>query len=395
MDKNLILYFPFDDPGDVAYDFSQNRNDGQLESGAELTKDSVQGKALALNLTGECQTAQAIPLSGDFTLSCYVKAKTDMFWLLNFSGMEKYLQGVIPMDLAGEKGYIQLSIIKRESTFYVYANDSLLDKYTLPGTPIGFSLNDYNVDGSEAQIDELKIWNKAINISELALITANSDVEYYINGINFKDLSVFVSSSSGLVGRLARKAGLEIDWADYHGKVRDKSRPRYKERTITLKCFIEARGRSEYVQKVNAFFDQFDGSGTKRFKCEYDGTAKPLVYEVYMEDEADPDKKWGQYNKELMVGTFTIKLVEDEPVKRVLRHVSAANNSEASITFSSYRMVDVFWGDGTYTVNVSGTAVNLKHTYADPGEYEIILAGVVELIDDFSTTEIVLWDNLH
>ena len=67
-----------------------------------------------------------------------------------------------------------------------------------------------------------------------------------------------------------------------------------------------------------------------RFTIEYDGKAKPLVYEVGLFDDTDITKTWGTYNTDLMVGTFKLKLIEDEPVKRVLRHISANDNSKAS-----------------------------------------------------------------
>lgn len=66
------------------------------------------------------------------------------------------------------------------------------------------------------------------------------------------------------------------------------------------------------------FLSQFDAEGNHRLRVDYDGKAKPLVYEVELLDEADPEKSWGQYSNDLMVGTFRLKLVEDEPVKRCL-----------------------------------------------------------------------------
>ena len=44
------------------------------------------------------------------------------------------------------------------------------------------------------------------------------------------------------------KEALQVNWDNYHGIVRDKKRPRYQERNITLDCFIEASGRAAYVE---------------------------------------------------------------------------------------------------------------------------------------------------
>lgn len=166
----MVLYLPFDDPeGSKAYDFSQYRNDAELSNGAGFTKDSAHGKALALNLTGECSTVTAIPLSGNFTLMCYVKSTTDLVWLINYSGLENYRQGFIKQSLANRTtGYIQLVFVKEGKTLKVYAENQALDVVSLPdGSPTGFTLNDFNLAGSEAQVDDLKVFSKAMSFTEI------------------------------------------------------------------------------------------------------------------------------------------------------------------------------------------------------------------------------------
>ena len=113
-----------------------------------------------------------------------------------------------------------------------------------------------------------------------------------------------------------------------------------------------------------------------------------------MLEGVDVDKTWGQYNDELMVGTFTLPLVEDEPVKRVLRHIGTTANSVASITVTSVKYLNIYWGDGTHTYNVSGSKETVEHAYEKPGEYDIVITGVIEDIEEFSTNAIVIWDLL-
>lgn len=141
-------------------------------------------------------------------------------------------------------------------------------------------------------------------------------------------------------------------------------------------------------------FALFDGDGTHRLTVEYDGKAKPLVYEVDLLDEAAVDKKWGTYNNELMVGKFTLKLTEDEPVKKVLRHISGSNNSKATIKVSTYKLLNIYWGDGTHTYNVGGNDTTVEHTYALPGQYDIVVTGVIEDIEKFETNAILIWELL-
>lgn len=394
IDKNLILYLPFDDPdGSVAYDYSQSRADAVLSGGAFFSKQAKVAKSLDLNGTGECLTSKTIPFSSDFTLSFYLKPTTRKIgWLLNLPGVDNYKEqwlDVIPGM------FFFMAFVKSGTQFIVYQDSQEVFRTTLSGTPVGLSVNDDTLSGSFACVDELQLFNVAKTPTEiLKLQSDNSDVEYYIDGVNFKDFGVYVSGSSGLVGKLARKETLTVDWDNYHGTVRDKKRLRYKERTITLDCFIEASSRSAYVEWVDLFMAQFDKDGTQRLTVEYDGKTKPLVYEVFSMDEVDPSKKWGTYNNDLMVGTFKIKLVEDEPVKRVLRHIGATANTKAQITVTSSKLLNIYWGDGSHTFDVSGTKT-VEHTYTEPGIYDIIVTGVIEDITDFSTNAIVVWNKLH
>ena len=159
------------------------------------------------------------------------------------------------------------------------------------------------------------------------IMEEKSDVGYYVNGRDFKEFGVYVSSSKGLMGLLERKEGLQEDWGSRHGLMRSTSQtPRYRERTMTLECFIEAYSRANFVEQLNGFLEQFRGKGTKRLLVQYSGTTKPLVYEVIQQTSVDPDKEWSKYNQGLMVGTFTLTLVEDDPVKMVLRQMATSDS---------------------------------------------------------------------
>lgn len=393
IDNNLILYLPFDDPdGNTAYDFSKNRADAALTLGATHTKDAKIVKALSLN-RGEATTSVALPFGSDFTMSFYAKTeKRKLGWMLNYNHLDSYQEQWLDV-LPGK--YTFFVFVKEGSVFRVYMDNELVYNETLIGTPIGFSFNDEDLEESNALIDDLRIFDVAKSVAEILELSAETDVEYFVNGINFKDYGVYVSKHSGLIGGLAQKDSLTVDWADYHGRVRDKKNKRFKERTISLDCFIEAKSRSAYVMAVMTFMAQWQKDGTQRLKVEYDGKAKPLVYEVDMPDEINPSEIWGRYNEDLMVGTFQLKLVEDEPVKRVLRHISATANSVSTITITTVKMVNIYWGDGAMTSNVSGTNTQVSHTYSDAGEYDIIITGVIEKITAMTTNDIVIWEDLR
>lgn len=393
MDSNMILYLPFDDPdGLKAYDFSQYRNDGVLSDGAAFSKEAQKGKSITFNGAGECLTARTIPLNGNFTLCFFVRpAGSKLGYLINFSGINNYNEQWIDIT-PGEWAF--MAFVKNGNNLSVYLNSDCIGVHYLSATPVGFSVNDYNLFGTQALLDEVKLYNMAMSAKELVQLQKESDVEYYIDGVNFKDFGVYVSASSGMIGRLERKDNLTVDWDNYHGIVRDKRHRKYKERTINLTCFIEAKSRIFFVDRMNAFLEMFDKAGNHRLKVEYDGTTKPLVYEVELLGEVDISKKWGKYSNDLMVGTFSLKLTEDEPVKKVLRHIGAASNSKATITVTTSKKLNIYWGDGSHTYNVSGTGEVIEHTYEQPGEYDIIVTGVIEEIGTFDTNAIILWEIL-
>lgn len=393
IDKNLILYLPFDDPeGNTAYDYSQSRKNATLSNGATFSKIAKKGKSLSLN-SGEALSLQDIPFKSDFTLSFYVMPQntSKIGWLINFEGMENYEEewyDVIPNE------WIFFVFVKLNGLFRVYKDSSLVYEKTFEANPVGLSLNDESIGEVQALIDDLQLYNIAKTPAEVYKMQSDtSDIEYFIDGQNFKEFGVYVSESDGLFGRLALKDSLQVDWDTYHGIVRDKNHPRYKEREISLKCFIEADSRTKFVQWQKLFLEQFDGAGTHRLTVQYSGTAQPLVYEIFISDEVAISKTWGRYDEGLMVGTFTLKMTEDEPVKRVLRHIGS-DNSSCTITISTTKKVNIYWGDGTHTYNVSGTNKTVTHKYSKGGEYDIIISGVIEDITSFSTNAIILWNLL-
>lgn len=395
IEKNLILYLPFDDPdgSSVAYDYSESRADAELSGGAGFSRNAKKGKSLALN-EGEAITPKSIPFGSDFTLSLFVMPASERLgWILNLPGIDNYIEQWL--DVVPEK-WVSLIFQKKESRFHVYQDFVEVFNDIVPETPVGFSINDDRlIAGTNALFDEVCLYDDAIALTEIIKEQNNvTDVEYYINGINFKDFGVYVSKSNGLVGQLERKEGATAEYDTYHGLARDLDYVRYKERTITLECFIEATSRSKFVEWLDRFYEQFRRKGTQRFRVEYNGSTKPLVYEITMQQGSDPEKTWGRYNEGLMVGTFTLTLVEDDPVKMVLRHIATASGSETSFKVTTPRRLTVAWGDGTFTNKVIGDNVEVSHTYEAKGTYDIIISGVIEDIENIETDDIIVWQKL-
>jgi hypothetical protein len=95
-----------------------------------------------------------------------------------------------------------------------------------------------------------------------------------------------------------------------------------------------------------------------------------------------------------MVGTFTLKLQEPDPVKRIVKFTQTATATTHTITLTSNKVVTVYWGDGTTTDDVYGSQVSVSHTYPANGEYFAVIAGVIEDITDFATNGETVWNKL-
>ncbi len=221
-------------------------------------------------------------------------------------------------------------------------------------------------------------------------VTPTPTLEYYIDGTNFKAWDIYVSESNGLLDRPKLKAPLKIDWDDYHGEVVDLRDKRVEAREITLNCFIHANGKLDFITKLNTFLNVFQKNGTQRLTVEID-PEKPLIYEVYNESGVSIAKRW---NDDIMVGTFSLKLKEPEPVKRIVKFTRTGTATTHIITLSSNKTVSIYWGDGTKTEDVYGTNVTVTHTYASNGDYFTEVAGVIEDVKDFSTNGTIVWNKL-
>ena len=178
------------------------------------------------------------------------------------------------------------------------------------------------------------------------------EVIYSINGKYFKDRKVYVSDSEGLFDALKRKKINTYDWAEYHGQSVDLSNPKYEAREITLKCFVVGDNWVDMKENHDAIVSEFQKSGTQRLLIEPFGM-KPLPYEVYMEDSSPLNKtfKDGQ-----MVGVFTIKLIEPNPIKKVLY----LTENTLNLSYNSSKETEIFFVNGEKTTAKGNVSLSGK-----------------------------------
>lgn len=211
-----------------------------------------------------------------------------------------------------------------------------------------------------------------------------NEVKYSINGKYFADYGVYVSESNGIGDVLKRKPIRTYDWAEYNGVSVDLSNPRFEAREIELRCFIHADNWEELYENFNTMIrDEFSKSGTQRLLIEvFDETVLP--YEVFLADGVEIDKTFRDGE---MVATFTLNLVEPNPIKKVLYLAETSLN----LAYNSTSETEIFYGNGTKDV-VQGNASIVGKTL--PSKSYIIIAGDIKGISNLTTNATVIWAEL-
>jgi len=219
-------------------------------------------------------------------------------------------------------------------------------------------------------------------------------VYYYINGVDFVSYGVKVSGSTGLLNALKMKEPVKVTWPDQHGEVVDLTAPRYEARDIILECFIKAASSTAFILAVQTFLAAFQKAGMQRLMIDVDDsveTRKPLLYEVYLQEDFEVKKKW---NATHMIGTFTLKVREPEPVKRVYKFVAAVGAMTVNMTITTPDPVNIYWGDGTNVLDIVTASGQKSCTYTVAGTYYIVITGVIENITNVTTNATSVWSRL-
>lgn len=404
-EQNLILYLPFEEAegSNVAYDYNGNttRHDAAV-TGGDFTSGK-RGKCLFFDGESKAEIeSNFVNLSGDFTIIAYVKLPR---WEDGATGKQL---GLFCNTSQAENGYVSLwidipqetwgflVIRKSGSIVRLYLDNELKGTLTLPATLTGIAVAQdvYSTELAVGGLDEARVYNKALTNDEVAEIFNDvMELQWYIDGVNFKQYGIRVESSQGLVDLPAMKATPTIENDNYHGEMVDLSEKRYQPRQITLNCWLKANGKLDFTERVKNLYEHFNHEGTARLMCSIDPT-RPLCFDVYCPDGIAQEKKW---HEDMMIGTFALNVREPDPVKRVVRHQRLGQTSSTvNVAFKSDKLVTVSWGDGTVeSVYGDHTGDNkLTHTYAENGIYYVLIGGVIEEITDFTTNGIVVWQRL-
>jgi hypothetical protein len=398
-ESSIVLNVPFDEPAGatVAYDYSNNRADGSV-AGAGFVSGR-KGNCIEFGGQGSCQISKnVIPITGNFTLIAWVMrgespdgftGKQVGFWFA-WDEVSGYRAAWVNLTNA----WNNIAVVKSGLTASIYLNEQVVETLTLPAQPTGFAMlqDMYSTDMGYGLVDELKAYSVALSPEEIGDAASElSQLNYLINGENIKDMGITVSESNGLFDLPKMKTPFSVDWPDYHGEVVDLTDKRVVAREIELKCWMKADNKMDFVTKVNKLVAIFQQDGTQRLTVDIHPT-KPLIYEVYCESGIVFSKRWRSAD---MIGEFSLKLKEPQPVKRILRHQRLSEATKTiTITMSTLRAVTISWGDGKKSDHVYGENITVSHAYSADGVYYVVLGGVIEEITNFSTNGIVVWSKI-
>ena len=398
--NNIILQMPFDesDGSLIAYDYSQNRADGAV-NGAHFVVGK-NGNAISFAGNDTCEISKTVfpNMNTEFTIMMWVQNREavlgspqKLIWLLNFSGLKNYVE--VPIE-AKPGSWFSLAVTRRSGTYHFYVNSSLIKTVNNSGTLQGISLNQDYYGGvyGFGLVDDLKVYNIALSQSDLINeLSSSKQQAYLLDGVDFKEYGVYVSGSDGVLNRPKLKTPASLSWDNYHGESVDLAHKFYEQREITLSCFLKADSKMDFIRKITAFEQMLDKTGTNRLTIDVH-PVKPLIYEVYCKDAIDITKEWSD---ELMVGTFKLKLVEPEPVKRVLKHIRVGESTKTcTVKMTTSKYVNIYWGDGTVDYDICGNDVAISHNYSANGDYFPVITGCIDEISSFETNAIVVWEKI-
>lgn len=282
------------------------------------------------------------------------------------------------------------------------ANFADAEEHTLvvrAGTTSSYKQRSFTVLCKDS-VDIEKVWNPQTFVGTFTLkltvphpglptgswsgASSADSVAYSIDGSVFTNYGVYVQASSGITTIPKIKDPLTYNWGTANGLDYHQDGVKYQERTIQLKCIVEADTFPDLLNKTLAFFSLLTKNRTLRLKIA--AGDKVLVYEVICKDEVRLVPDFSHQNK--CVGTFTLKLVEPEPVKRVL-----FGNGTCTITIQSKSPVNIYWGDGTHTYDVSGNDVSQTVSHSVSNNY-VIITGEPNDFTSFTTNFTTIWNRL-
>ncbi|OPC34568.1 hypothetical protein [Elizabethkingia miricola] len=171
-------------------------------------------------------------------------------------------------------------------------------------------------------------------------------IDYSLNGKQFRKNKIFISGGfRTLFSELKLRETKGYAWKNLNGIKTDPSeKPVFEPREITLSGWVEGNNWEQMRENFNAVMIDFTKAGTQRLVCDAYGK-KTIVCDVKLKDGFPLLE--GKTKDGKNVGTFTLKLVEENPIKKILY----TENANLQLSFLSPKMV---------TINIDGKAQQAK-----------------------------------
>ncbi|MDR1455677.1 MAG: phage tail family protein [Tannerella sp.] len=135
-------------------------------------------------------------------------------------------------------------------------------------------------------------------------------IDYVFSGSTFSGYGVYVSRSTGLLGRPRRKDPEIYEYPGESGHIPDLATVVYEPRRITLACFILAASANEIISRYEAFTSFLYGqTEVCPLAMRIDGSTK-LSFNCYVKELSDISKRFRSGRN---AGEFTITFIEPKP----------------------------------------------------------------------------------
>ncbi|MDV3704719.1 hypothetical protein [Elizabethkingia anophelis] len=171
-------------------------------------------------------------------------------------------------------------------------------------------------------------------------------IDYSLNGKQFRQNKIFISGGfRTLFSELKLRETKGYIWKNMNGIKTDPSeKPVFEPREITLSGWVEGDSWEQMKENFNTVMIDFTKAGTQRLICDAYGK-KSIVCDVKLKDGFPLLE--GKTKDGKNIGLFTLKLVEENPIKKILY----TESSNLQLSFLSPKMV---------TVNIDGKAQQAK-----------------------------------
>jgi hypothetical protein len=401
------IHLPFDEPigSKIAQDYSGNGHHATI-MGADYFTGGRQGNSLFTFHDSVTQVAtNPINFNQNFTMyffaysPIYAEHPSELVFYVTFSGSSQVLKLFLNTDA---NSWTFITLVRSGTYIISYASGKQQDFFNIPSNfgNITSVICARDYPGGEPgyfanegiMIDEFAGLDKALTIPEIISLISNytTTLAYEFNGRNLLEFGVNVKDIRGHLGLPDTKEREEYSWPEEHGlAIKNETVVRYNRRTIELDVFFKFNSRDEAIDKTMELKMLLTQNPYQRFV--FRAASRLVPYDVQVLNGFDFEiPRW--YDGGAMA-EFTVTLTENRPVKRVLKFVRTSDaNKQVNISMNTNKhQFFIFWGDGTYTKDVNGSAASVSHEYDIDGEYLINVYGVIENVTNFNTNAITVW----